>query len=365
MSFGDEYYGRSQKKNEPLIKSPKRSRNHWKFWSLLLFLIPALTLVIINTYLLYETHQDYILLDKKLKHLQASLEETGSMIKLSVKPQVDIITSFLSYQLPEAILRAFRRSNNELTNRLGGITVNLVNLIDMYKSILGFDEEWMLMPDTKQITCSFIDNSEVGEHFERVRRSRHEYFKDKPKPKLRIPTSDPFLNDLPVNSAEQILEHVFTNHTSLKDETRGVLGAVLETIQKYFGENSTRVTIYEGIRKIFGENWGGQGQRNDSSPSDLMYIQPRPTPTHRPSQSLMRRKRYAASLVRTRRDKGDSPTPDYNYYEGSDIHVHTITNTVPDMCRVTKEIMGFNQLNCDTYDLLIEYLSCLMPAYLE
>ncbi|AYM47543.1 transmembrane protein [Bat paramyxovirus] len=84
-------------------------------------------------------------------------------ILLDLKPRSIVMDRILSYQLPTAIVKAFEVSHTDLRETLEGVVVDLAKLTEVYRALLGFDENWDLESNAQRLKCSWSPITIAGE----------------------------------------------------------------------------------------------------------------------------------------------------------------------------------------------------------
>lgn len=328
---GSEYYG------NPHIAARRREKvkllNSIKTGIFFTLSFSSLILVCLNTVTLFQEDNKIATLSSSMNDVGVIVAELDDMIRSEIKPRILLVSSLLSYKLPNAILDAFKKSSKDLTSSLKGITIDLENLIDLYRSILGFDDDWIITPETQHLTCSLLPTEKAGKVFDKVYKARDDYMKGL---KYHGPTDAPNIAPLAINQ-------VLLNVTGVRNET--FWENVYNSLSEMIGTSRNDSTINTLLNLL-------KSKRSDNMDHDLIT-----TPTPSPSQVThgSRKRRYVVNMV----------TPD-DPYKGrknlklhKNVDVHVITNRVEDLCRFTKKILGYDPRKCPRENKIFEMIKCL------
>lgn len=327
-------------------------------------LLVSMTLICFNSYLLMKIKDDLKKVDYRFYELFKSADESTFLIRSDVRPKVDLISQMLSYQLPNAILAAFKKSNVELTNSLGDITFNLENLVELYRSLLGFDDEWMITPNTQHLTCSLVPSDKIGEVYEQMLKRKRNANEDDNQSLNVNPILDreyPDYNDYitPPNHHKPSIER--KRKIVVKyPEGRTFFSGIMDIIKEKFGVNESSVYIPERFRQ-----WSQQSiitrvehespslssmtSKNETEEEDTVIVTTTPPPK-------VRKRRFAADFIQ----KKDLENYMKRYSDNVMIKVHTVKNTVSDVCSMTKKILNFPESQCPITTDLVQFIGCLL-----
>ncbi|AXR70618.1 transmembrane protein [Shaan virus] len=96
---------------------------------------------------------------QSLKHGQdyqiEIINKVNDYIMYDLKPRIIIMDRVLAYQLPTAIVKAFEISHTDLRETLEGVVVDLAKLTEVYRALLGFDQDWGLEKNAQRLKCSW------------------------------------------------------------------------------------------------------------------------------------------------------------------------------------------------------------------
>nr|WPV62564.1 MAG: transmembrane protein [Jeilongvirus miniopteri] len=96
---------------------------------------------------------------QSLKHDQdyqiEIINKVNDYIMYDLKPRIIIMDRVLAYQLPTAIVKAFEISHTDLRETLEGVVVDLAKLTEVYRALLGFDQDWGLEKNAQRLKCSW------------------------------------------------------------------------------------------------------------------------------------------------------------------------------------------------------------------
>lgn len=349
MISGYDYYGNSI----PVCGKHQRKRHSLGRYirTGMCFTIMFISLVIlgVNSVILIQTHDDMKKMEEEFIELLKLVGETQTMLKLELKPKIDLVTTFLSVKLPRSILSAFKHSNNQLVESLGGITGDLEKLIELYRSLLGFNDDWLLTPTTQHMTCTMIDGYSYTEIYEKVNAVRNKYTEDSSTPIEENPVTEKARRDLPSNPAPNIAVH--------NNESDYQMGNLFKTLSAFFNYNSTRYTMQDALdnlskmmlnRNKLSNQVSGTPQPQLSSDETIV---PHSDGHHQSS----RKRRFAAEYYK--KDEAISYIDDLA--SDSVIRIHTVDDTVEDFCSLTKQVLKFSGTSCPTQQKILEYIKCL------
>lgn len=347
-----EYYGSYK------IVAPTRSRTTGKLkWCAFMLLAGiSLATLCINSYVLVQTHKDMEFIIKEFEETIIVMRSVYEFVAKDIKPKIDLINSVLSYQLPQAVLNAFKRSNHELSESLSDITINLAQLLELYKSILGFDDDWMLTPESQQLTCaltSYDNSSYVFERFEK-KRMTSDYWAPKNMEKFEAELRDTIGN-------------IF-NDTSptMKPGSKAKLNNILGYIQDYMGWNKpnnkygTQLTPKPWTED---QNYNGptpkparSEKRAKRSLSDSDFETDKITYTNQSITDDHTKFRYVVKTFgELRHDRAKRSSTKNDKFE-----VHTITDTPDDICRFSKNLLKLPKNICMSNSRMMEFLKCFL-----
>lgn len=358
------YYGNCETKTALLPVKPLRIK-HCTITVIKIFaIITSIAVIGLNSYMLMSIKDDLTKVHYKLYGLFESLDESTFLMKSDVRPKVDLINRMLSYELPTSILAAFQKSNTKLTNSLGDMTINLENLISLYKSILGFDEDWTIMPNTQHLTCTLIPSNDADQVYERMMKRKKQSGEDDNQSKEVHPLLDrdyPHSGDYyyPENYELPSIEAMRKNGTDPRLPP-SFFTEFLKFLKARFNVNESNIyfgnSFLNWSRSIYMADYQSPG----SSAVAEVSLTPKPdqnlgkTPT--PAPSHLRRRRFVTDFMR----KKDLGTFMQKFSDNVMIKVHTVRNTVEDMCSMTKKVLKFSNDQCSATDDLIKFINCII-----
>lgn len=148
-----DYYGADRTRSN---KVPKiKINNSCRFYAILAINLSLSILVVVNSYYSFSAAKEI----NTLRIYASSTDENIDLIKKElergVKPRLMLIDRVITYQLPSAIIRAFEISHQDLRMSLAAITLDLKRVIELYKALLGFTDDWILSNNAQQLQCSW------------------------------------------------------------------------------------------------------------------------------------------------------------------------------------------------------------------
>lgn len=371
MGLEYDYYGNYSKIQNPTNQSKTSKDYKLRLTAIICLFVPCVIILGINTYLLYVTQVDYKYLLEDYDELYKITRNMRDDIQKELKPRLDFVTHFLSYKLPNAVLHSFKRSNQELTDQLGGITFNLNQLLELYRSILGFDDDWQLTPDTQHMTCSFIPPDQVSPMYERAFAARERYaIKVKHPPDINpiIDRKDYDSGALSAKNLRDLIKAANMTGSGLTKDQRNYQSLV-KTLLEYLGINKNSTGFAKAIHNLAADEDSENHEREQQLDTELtseagptvarekLLLTPTPktslTTSGSPSKS--RKRRYAAHMGYAINRSG----PVKDFLKGVKVKIHTITGTVRDMCAATKNILGIKNNTCLSNNRIVELLKCL------
>ncbi|URD31411.1 transmembrane protein [Hipposideros bat paramyxovirus] len=152
--YGQAYYGEMSK-----IRKQGRNRllcraifNLVVMLSLFTSSISLIYLNIINNQLLHTIRQD-------VNPLVTESTEINQYILRDLQPRVKVMDRVLNYQLPNAILRAFELSHEDLRSTLEGMIIDMKRLTELYKAMLGFEDNWSIDSNAQRLKCTWSSDT--------------------------------------------------------------------------------------------------------------------------------------------------------------------------------------------------------------
>ncbi|AYM47537.1 transmembrane protein 1 [Bat paramyxovirus] len=99
-----------------------------------------ISVMIVLTFWVIDTNDRMIITQKMIKANNEMMVHIHDYIIYDLKPRSIIMDKILSYQLPTAIVKAFEISHTDLRETLEGVVVDLAKLTEVYRALLGFDQ---------------------------------------------------------------------------------------------------------------------------------------------------------------------------------------------------------------------------------
>lgn len=158
-----DYYGAENK-----IRSKKtytKLNNTCKFYIISSLIFTLIILTIINTYYVFSTVKEVGTLRVYSITTDENIDLIKKEIERGIKPRLMLIDRVITYQLPSAIIRAFEISHQDLRMSLASITLDLKRVIELYKALLGFTDDWILANDAQQLQCSWSPKRNLNESY--------------------------------------------------------------------------------------------------------------------------------------------------------------------------------------------------------
>ncbi|UOL48931.1 transmembrane protein [Wufeng Myotis altarium paramyxovirus 1] len=125
--------------------------------------ILTLSCAIINVYNIHNYTKHNINHNELDKSINTKLADINRYLVQELKPRIMVIDKALTYQLPTAIMKAFEVSHLDLRSTLDQIMFDMEKLINLYKAILGFQDDWSVNPEAQRLKC-YWDEDTVEDH---------------------------------------------------------------------------------------------------------------------------------------------------------------------------------------------------------
>lgn len=142
-----------------------------------------------------------------------SYEDTvlNTILKDQLMPRVILMEKIITFQLPSAIMKAFEVSHQDLRISLSNIMYDLKRVIELYKALMGFEDDWVLSNNAQKLQCSWSDLGHESET-----------------------TADESMDTQEkINSTINSLDSLLKDNYSLIHELQLVFGGIFKTVTDY------------------------------------------------------------------------------------------------------------------------------------
>ncbi|UMO78110.1 TM protein [Bat paramyxovirus] len=165
MGFDSEYYGRE----EPTMSRTKISykysnKNLCKKLRIVfgLFLKTA-TLIsfIIITYNILKLNDKLDKMEIRNKQMHGISNQINSYITYELRQRIILIDRIVSYQLPNAIRQAIELLHLDIRLSIDDVLLDMKRLTEIYKSLLGLEDDWGIAPDSQRLKCSWMTSEQM------------------------------------------------------------------------------------------------------------------------------------------------------------------------------------------------------------
>lgn len=116
------------------------------------------TLFLMSVCILYLNITNYTRISRLNALIDSDSERSRKVIDYvyyDLKPRVTQMDRVLSFQLPTAIVKAFEISHTDLRETLESVVVDLAKLTELYRALLGFNDDWALDGNAQRLRCTW------------------------------------------------------------------------------------------------------------------------------------------------------------------------------------------------------------------
>nr|UED37251.1 putative TM protein [Paramyxoviridae sp.] len=151
MMDSTEYYGNSLYQR----RKAKESISCLRTLIYILIIILVIILVLSGIIIIYKNNNRLYQIEKMTVMSSEKIAQASELLTMNINPKIDLMDRVINYQLPKAIMRAFEVSHKDLKMSMVYILSDLQRITELYKALLGFEDNWNLANDAQVLKCSW------------------------------------------------------------------------------------------------------------------------------------------------------------------------------------------------------------------